>query len=366
LVLLLFPVATALRPAVKYLDSILLWVAYVIASFLILLALSFFPKSVDSITHRGFVFTIAGIFALISSALYPSADSLKSVMMGQDQDDCTILVAKQILLLDFPYDQVSYFGNPCSPLPGAIIPYLPFVALDAFLLANSFFLISLVLFLHGRLAKDEFRVGALTVLILLAIPQTLELMVNGSDFIFIGFAILVLVVSLEYPPRNEKAYFFMSLLAGLLASSRISLVVIAAAYLIALHFKSKQSFFTNFFVNATVGIAPSLIIFLINPEEFSPLHLVGKGASLLPGNLLLAMIFVTCALTIFAFINSKVRNSSSAIFILVLSPQLVFLSLGDLIFWRLGDFSTWEGASYWSILIPLLAYEFSKHFFKAR
>jgi hypothetical protein len=364
--LLLFPVASALRPAIKYFDSFWLWIAYVLAFLLVLLAGFVFPDFIRSITSKYWVLVLTGAFALVSSSFYPAADNLKILMRGQDQDDCTILVAKQLLALDFPYDQLSYFGNPCSPLPGAVIPYLPFVAVNAYLLANGAFLILTVLFLQNRLLREDFRVGALTVLIILAIPQTLELMVNGSDFIFIGFAILAIVISIEYPPKNLKLFYLVSVLAGLVASSRISLVVVALAFLISLYFNSKQPIISNVLITLSVTIIPSTAIFLVSPEKFSPLHLVEKGSSLLPGSLMLAMILITGVLIGFSFLNNKVRKNPSVIFLLIVSPQIVFLSLGDLFFWRLGDFATWEGASYWSILTPLLAYHFSRKYLKLR
>jgi len=54
-------------------------------------------------------------------------------MLGQDQGDCTVIVIKQLVVLDFPYDETSYFGNPCSPLFGALVFFIPFVILGAFI-----------------------------------------------------------------------------------------------------------------------------------------------------------------------------------------------------------------------------------------
>ena len=130
-------VSTALRPSYKYLGSIWIWIAYVLVALgLIYAVLAVTKLRLFLLNKPTFTMGVVSLYAALNIVFYPLADGLKTLRQGQDQDDCTILVIEQLLTLDFPYDQTSYFGNPCSPLFGALIPYIPFVAVDAFLLAN--------------------------------------------------------------------------------------------------------------------------------------------------------------------------------------------------------------------------------------
>jgi len=345
--------STSLRPASKYLGSSLWAIPYAAVGLVILALISRSSFLQRRLLSKGFVWVVGAIFAALSAGFYQAADSLKETLQGQDQDDCTILVIRQLLAFDFPYDQTSYFGNPCSPLFGALIPYVPFVAIGLFFLANSV-LLMLAIWL-GFTLSDSSHGFSLTILISLAIPQTLELMVNGSDFVFMGFGLLVLAQLLQQAETKPKILIFATILTAALASSRVSMPILAVAYLIWILYRHRAKFVFQFFVLGVLSLGPSLIIYLINPDEFSPLHLVSKGQRLVPGTWYLLMIVATLVgFLVGGFLVS--RNCNSVTFLTVsFAPHLLFLTYGDLVFNRQYDVSTWEGASYLMVITPLLA-----------
>jgi len=345
--------STALRPAEKYLGSSI-WVfvyAAVVFGLLALLRTSFHTRRV--LLSKSFVWSVVAIFAAVSAYFYEAADSLKDSMQGQDQDDCTIIVIKQLLVLDFPYDETSYFGNPCSPLFGALVPYIPFVILGAFFAANSVLLLTST-WLGFKLTRPSHEF-ALTILITLGIPQTLELMVNGSDLVFIGLGVLLLAQLMTKAESNSKLLIWATILAGLLSSSRVSMPILGAAYLIWLFFRHKQRVLPHLAIISLVGLLPSAILFIANPDEFSPLHLVAKSQSLVPGPWYFAMVSAT--IMGFALGARLAKSNSDAITFLsvAFAPHLLFLSFGDLVFNRQFDYFNWEGASYLMLVTPMFA-----------
>lgn len=347
-VMLFVILATALRPATKYSEGIPVWISYVVGFLLVFWLLLRFTgkKERQIILGVGLV-----VYSSLSAFFYPIADAMKDSGEGQDQDDCTILVAKQLFQFDFPYDERSYFGNPCSPLPGAVLPYAPFALTDLFLLANPIIMTVLALLAVKYSTKKESTLLAL--LLVLGIPQTLELSIAGSDFIFMGYGLLLVVVLLERSEEHVSFLWAGALLASLITSSRVSTPILGVVFIIWLWSKHRDRFFSVGSVFAAAAGLPTILIFLWNPSEFSPLHLVGKGASLVPGSLYILMIVATLASFVFIAVNKGIKENLPAFFALGFSAHLIFLSVGDWVFRRDYEFSTWEGASYLMTLTPL-------------
>ena len=347
--------STAMRPAEKYAGGALTWLAYSLAALGLLTLLIRSERFQNFATTHVFVYSFAGLLALISALFYPAADALKEQLQGQDQDDCTILVIEQIFRLDYPYDQTSYFGNPCSPLFGALVPYMPFVAIGAYGIANSFIVVFSV-YLAFKLTGSGSLPVSIAMLISFGIPQTLELMVNGSDFIFMGFGLLVLALLMVKSNEDSRTLFAATVLAALLSSTRVSMPILLGGYLLWLFLERRRLFLVHSALLVGMAIGPSLVIYLISPTDFSPLHLVGKGQRLVPGIFYLAMILATLVALMLVIANSSLRRDPAKMLAIVLAPHLLFLSFGDLVFNRGFDFFWWEGASYLMVLTPLFAY----------
>jgi len=356
LILLILP---ALRPAEKYLGSWLWWWPYLLACLLIVWALRKSPNSrlAKFVSSRFFIFGVPIAFALVSTVFYPLADGLKEDMQGQDQDDCTILGVRAILSLANPVATPTYFGNPCSNLLGAILPHFPFVVANVMGLAGPVFFGIAVAVLYLR-KVNRLQLGAF-VGIVAGTPATLELMVNGSDFVFIGFMSLVAVLLLADGQSREglraRILLPLAVLVGLIASTRINMPIFALPFGIVLLQRKKWIAFTV--AVSAIVLIPNLLVYLSSPSDFAPLHLISKGQSLVPGIFYLLM-FASSALAVgLGFLLwSRRAISELSLVLLIVSPHLIFLSFGDLVFNRQFDVFWWEGANYLYLVTPMLAW----------
>jgi hypothetical protein len=356
LLLIMLP---AMRPAEKYLGSWLWWFPYAAICFLLLSSIALRQQGylAQVLSSKWFIFGTPLIMAIVSTAFYPLADGLKVDMQGQDQDDCTILGVNAILSGENPHAKPSYFGNPCSPLLGAIIPFIPFALSNLMGLAGPvFFTLSIALLYLQKV--NRLQLGTFVALIA-GTPASLELMVNGSDFVFIGFISLVAVFMVKKSENkilSNPELITLSLIVGLLSSARISSLIFAVPFGLILLFRRNRWVIFTVLVTI-VSVLPNLAIYLSSPEEYSPLHLVAKGQSLVPGGFYVLMFAVTLAALVLGAYGLKNRALDElSLTMLVVSPHLIFLAFGDLIFNRSFDIFWWEGANYLYLLTPMLSW----------
>jgi hypothetical protein len=355
---LLIVLLPALRPAEKYLGSWIWWLPYTIicASILSALVLKKGRLLTKILSSRLFILGVPSVMAILSTVFYPLADALKFQMQGQDQDDCTILGVDSIFSGANPVATATYFGNPCSNLLGAIIPHIPFALSKLMGLAGPAFFLIALLVLH--LSKvNRLHLGVF-VAIIAGTPASLELMVNGSDFVFIGFMSLVavLLVSRTQFGRKlgKKSLTALTILVGLISSTRINMPIFALPFGLIMLFRKAQWRLFTFGVSAIVFI-PNMLVYFSNPEEFAPLHLIAKGQSLVPGIFYILMFATTAVALVLGTISWLQRKLDELELVLVVvSPHLLFLAFGDLVFNRQFDVFWWEGANYLYLLTPML------------
>ena len=357
---LLIVLLPALRPAEKYLGSWIWWVPYAIicASILSALVLQKARLLTKIVSSRLFIFGIPSFMAILSTAFYPRADALKLQMQGQDQDDCTILGVDAIFSGANPVATATYFGNPCSNLLGAIVPHIPFVLSDLMGLAGPAFLLIALLVLHVS-KVSRLHLGVFVAAIA-GTPASLELMVNGSDFVFIGFMSLVAVLLVSKTQFGRKlgktSLTALTILVGLIASTRINMPIFALPFgLIMLSRKAQWLLFT--LGVSLIIFVPNVLVYLSNPEEFAPLHLIAKSQSLVPG-IFYVLMFATTALAIMLGSISwwQGKLDELELVLVIVSPHLLFLAFGDLVFNRQFDLFWWEGANYLYLLTPMLTW----------
>ena len=357
LLLIMLP---AMRPAEKYLGSWLWWFPYAAICLGIIYWVVSNPRGLFArgLSSNWFIFGIPVLLGVVSTVFYPFADALKFDMQGQDQDDCTILGVNALLSGEHPFDTPSYFGNPCSPMVGALIPFIPFVVSNLVGLAGPLFFGMAVAALYFS-KVDRLQLGAL-VAIIAGTPATLELMVNGSDFVFIGcmalVAVLLLMRSKNAADFRTLQVFQLAALVGLVASARISMPLFAVPFgLVLLHRRNRWVIFTV--VTSAIILVPNIWIYLLSPEDFSPLHLLAKGQSLVPGGFYLLMFLTTAAAVVYGTLKWwKGRLDELSLTIIIFSPHLIFLAFGDLVFNRNFDIFWWEGANYLYLITPLIAW----------
>lgn len=358
-VLVLFIILPSARVFFKYLGSAaeLALCVYAVIIMLLCYTVVFSTKSrVSRILSLRGVIVLVGLAALIACwYIYPIADGLKEQMRGSDQDNCVILGVTHLLNMEHPYQSRSYFGNPCSTGMGILIAYMPFVYLGIYGLSSICFLFLVTYALYKGQGNDIQRAGGYLA-ILLSSVFFVELVAIGSDLLFIGLSLALLAVLL---PRfianyNMLHWVFLGVLTGIVASARVNfLVVIAmlAGYVFLYH---RRTAFVFFGVAMLVGIVPSLLVYMSNPDLFTPLHLVAKGDQLMGFELKVFAMMLTVA----GYVWSLYLVNKSAEFIACglfasLCPSLLILSLSDLFNARLGDVATWEGANYLMPLLPL-------------
>lgn len=353
--LLTFILSSTLRPAFKYAGGIWSFLAY---SLIVMTILAVYFRSKKAATLRSFlssnIFLMAsfGALALLAVVFYPLADGLKSSMQGQDQDDCLVQGGLAILGGGNPYLEQTYFGNPCSPLPGSLLAYLPFVAMGVFALSGPVFIGLSAFSVHNLLGSGG--VGFFNSAVL-AIPLTIELVVNGSDFIFMGFGLVGIasILSKTSAWTNTSTMVAVSVLVGLVSSTRVNMPILLGLFLVFLFVQRLQFGVVYAVLAGLVTIAPGAWLYWQSPSEFSPFHLLRKGSNLLPGAWFWVMIGLSVAGLITAYIHLRRSKSDFVLPILfAVSPAIIMLSIADLVA-RNWNFALWEGASYQMVILPL-------------
>ena len=300
-----------------------------------------------------FIFFIFLLVSLLVWFLYPIADGLKSQMRGSDQDDCVIIGVKQLVSLLHPYDKTSYLGNPCSTGLGIILLYSPFVLFNIYCL-SSIFLAYLCTYVIGGNSRNVYVASVFTILQFSSL-FSMELLIVGSDLIFVGFGLVLLsfqTINLVLK-KNTYNIFWLAVFAGFLSSSRINFLVIAPiiSIFIFIHWQRGGLLFALYSIS--VAIIPSTILYFVDSSKFTPFHLLEKSNLLLQGGLK----EVAILLSILAFLLScnlikrSIRLLPISLFLCLL-PSLLSLSFGDLLF-RKVNFAMWEGANYLAPIIPL-------------
>ena len=355
--LIFFVIAPNLRPIFKYFTFFQSYVFIIYSLFVFLLVYLlqknkfkfYFSKLLRS---YWFIFFIFLLVSLLIWFLYPIADGLKSQMRGSDQDDCVIIGVKQLASLLHPYVKTSYLGNPCSTGLGIILLYFPFVLFNIYFLA-SISLAYLCVYVIGRF-KGTYTASVFLILQFSSL-FSMELLVVGSDLIFLGFGLVLLIfqtINLVLK-KNTNNIFWLAVFAGLLSSSRINFLVIAPIISIFIFIHWRKGGLLFGFFSISTAIIPSSIVYFIDPSKFSPFHLLEKSNLLLQGGLKEVTIFLSFLAFLFScnLIKKSIRLLPISLFLCLL-PSLLSLSFSDLLL-RKVNFATWEGANFLDPIIPL-------------
>jgi hypothetical protein len=234
-----------------------------------------------------------------------------------------------------------------------LLLYVPFILVNAYSLAAIFF-ISLAAYALYRYYKDIYLASAFLTLLFFSL-FVVELLVVGSDLLVLGAALVYLCLRIVESAEREAIYelVFLACLAGLLASSRVNFIVLVPilSIFIAVHWRNGAICFL--LIGSGVAVLPSAFIYLIDPNVFTPLHLLGKSEQLLQleWRALISLVSFAGLLLSTVMVRQALANLPYGVFLSLL-PALAALSYGDLRL-REHNFSTWEGANYLLPLIPL-------------
>ena len=332
--IILFEVS-CLRTIIKYVSNPLLSAFMIISYFLLLMLIIYLfqlrKSIIDRISKNKYLY-ILSILCLTTIVLYgyPIADNLKLHGKGSDQDDCVILGVENLLKAQNPYSSRTYRSNPCSTGMGVLIAYIPFVYIGFYELGSVIFMIITLWYLYinrGPKLAFFYKITLLTNILFI------ELMVVGSDLFLIGFFLLIAALYMDANIDNMSIgkTLLLSILVGLVASSRINMLIILPIFAIFGYFRNKLSGILMFLSSSVIAILPSFLIYISNPSLFTPLHLIQKAEMLLP----LSVRFVVIAIMAFSLVISLFLYSKKAILftsalLWILTPMFVGLLIGGL------------------------------------
>jgi len=371
-----FIIIPNIRPLIKYITyiNLIFFIFYIIILFIffyIVLKKQTYINLKKYISNYFYISFILLITTLIIWYLYPIADALKLQMKGSDKDDGIILAATAILNLEHPYLEPSYYGNPHSAGMGIILIYLPFVYLNLYPFGAIFFSAYAILKIH-KFTNDSYYAAVFSTLLFSSIFN-IETLIQGTDLFLVGCGLVILCIDLikNMDSKNILKFLWPAVLCGLLASSRINFLIIIPIISLYIFIYSKKISIIFGVLATLVAILPSLYVYLLDPQAFAPLHLIEKGNYLLKGNLRIFAILMSILafLLSFYFVKNSFANISLALF-LSLAPALILLALGDIRL-RVGRgeellnvLSNLDGFGYFSPLLPLAAFIFTKRALK--
>lgn len=290
------------------------------------------------------------VYTVAAMVVYPIADGLKREGRGSDQDDAIMIAAANVLNGLNPYDTNTYFGNPISPGPGWILLWVPLVAIGAYWLITP---LSLALAAWSlRLAGHGWRASNLFMLFMGSSMIFWELMVVGSDLIAIGCLFLAAVAWLVRSKRTSTL-MLLAVFVGALATSRIVFFYVPLVFGLMLWRRDRRLAVGFALVGSAVCFGLHGWFWHLGPDTYSPLHILTKGQHILP-RYVQGLALLACLGSAVAMLRLRDANLRDGVLMLWLSlaTPLVFVTFGDLVVFRGGDFAAWEGANY---LMPPLA-----------
>jgi hypothetical protein len=182
-----------------------------------------------------------------------------------------------------------------------------------------------------------------------------ELLVDGSDLVFIGYGIAAISIqmALIIHDKNYIKLFVIAIICGLLSSSRVNFLVLSPILSILIYPHWKNGALVLLITSCITALAPSITLYMIDPQNFTPLHLVAKGQSLLPPTQFAILFIISICMLFYGLMLSKRSVDYIPLAVLFsISPLLIGLAFGDLAH-RDFDLGSWYGANYLAPLIPL-------------
>ncbi len=180
---------------------------------------------------------------------------------------------------EYPYYAETYFGNPISPMPGALLLAIPFVLLgnSAF---QSFFWLLVFFVVMSRLLGDGRSALILFWAIFVLSPVALQELVTGGDYLANSLYVLVFAVwTVNAASRLDTAVWMKllpAILLGIGLSSRANFVLIMPLVFAAMvHTSGWRPAIWHTAVAGAAFAAVTAPFYLYDPGGFSPLHASG-------------------------------------------------------------------------------------------
>jgi hypothetical protein len=266
---------------------------------------------------------IGAIFiTIIFSIGYPIANSGK-FGPGSDRDEAINIATTALFNGDFPYTQKTYFGNPITPGPGALLLSSPFVLAGNGAYQNIFWIIALVgalKYLFKSLHAATFTV----ILIFLLSPASIHEYITGGDTltnsIYITIFSLLTIKSVRENKKISAETIFMAIMLGISFSSRANYLLIVPILFVATRNASNTTIAIKVAaISAFAFLLVTVPIYLWDPINFTPLHTTRKLTtfnSIIPHlDLAITILTLTISLVLCKYTNHRNFLTNSTIVI---------------------------------------------------
>ncbi len=287
--------------------------------------------------------------------------------MGIDQDDCIINFIVNLKEKKFPYN-LTYLGNPCSTGIMELLFYFPVV------LWKSYFsivpVISLFLFYYlVKLYTDHIN-SVLFTFFQLGNLLFLEMSSAGSDFLLIAISYpFGLLMAYKGFQDSKKYLLFISLLfLCFFYGSRTVLLFLLPLNCFLFYVKFGSKVIKLFLLIFLIVFLSYFLPWFINPQMFTPFHILEKGAHLLNFVKYYILVFSVILLFIIRKIkfgkhfSNRLKNNIISLNIFFYVFPIFFVCFADLVENKV--LSKWEGLNYFLLIMPSIYLLINMYFSK--
>ena len=191
--------------------------------------------------------------------------------LGGDRGQALDIALDRLFSGKYPYSQLTYDGGRITPLPGGLLLSVPaFFILTAAHFAFAYLVPAAALISR----KVDLAAAAVFSLCLLLSPCMWADAGSGGDLVSTAMlAFAVGLATLRAASRGGVSQYWWPVFLGVVCASRVTtlIVIILVAVLVA-RVSTWRLAIQQALLAVLVAVALSLPLYLINPDEFSPLH----------------------------------------------------------------------------------------------
>ena len=284
--------------------------------------------------------------------LYPYADGLKELMMGSDQDDAIMLVAK-------PHARGISIPNSLT----WVIHRVPLLACFLFSyvsIATGWYPLTTPIFFESTIwiisQTDGIQTAARFVAYLsLSLVFWYQLAV-GLDLIVMGLLTLLTTI-LSAMAQNGRDTVLLGILSGVLGATRTVFIFLPFMYAFIVFQRSKRSGMITAIIGTVITSVLHGVFLLWDHSHYTPLHIFEIGQRALAGYWLpFALVILGSVGAYLIFNRSPKAEFAFQVSLLTLGSSLGVLTLASLFTLDFGEFSDWLGANYLMPVIPTLLF----------
>jgi hypothetical protein len=244
--------------------------------------------------------------------------------LGGDRGQALDIALDRLFSGKYPYSELTYDGGRITPLPGGLLLSVP----AFFILTAAYFAFAYLIPAAALISrKVDFAAAAVFSLCLLLSPCMWADAGSGGDLVSTAMlAFAVGLATLRAASRGGVSRYWWPVFLGVVCASRVTtlIVIILVAVLVA-RVSTWRLAIRQALLAVLVALALSLPLYLINPEEFSPLHTSKFIEGPIGMLLAIAMTLAVCAWAYKSQIVGGLRLSGQLALVLALHAVLLTL-----------------------------------------